>query len=46
MVSNVLKSKLIHFSVDHNDIFDQEYCIDRGNLFNTFNMFFNFKEPL
>ena len=28
-----LKSKLFHFSVDHNDIFDHKYCIDPGNLF-------------
>ena len=30
---NWLKSKLFHFSVDHNDIFDHKYCIDPGNLF-------------
>ena len=32
-VLNWLKSKLFHFSVDHNDIFDHKYCIDPGNLF-------------
>ena len=31
-VLNWLKSKLFHFSVDHN-IFDHKYCIDPGNLF-------------
>ena len=29
----LIKIKKIHFSVDHNDIFDHKYCIDPGNLF-------------
>ena len=33
-VSKLIKTNLIvsFFSVDHNDIFDHEYCIGLGNL--------------
>ena len=29
----LIKIKIVSFSVDHNDIFDDKYCIDPGNLF-------------
>ena len=32
-VSKLIKTKIVSFfSVDHNDIFDHEYCIGLGNL--------------